>query len=317
MVELGSGEHTYEVSGEDWGDLPDGWTYREATAVAVDSSDAVYVFNRGGHSVIVYDRDGKMIRSWGDGIFNSPHGVAIGPDDSVYCVDTGHHSVRKFTQDGNLLLTIGPDNDPAPAMSGRPYNRPTHAAVDPRNGDLYVSDGYANARVHKYDPNGRYLLSWGESGTDEGEFNVVHNIAVDNDGRVYVADRENRRIQIFDSNGKYLEQWVNLSRAAAVCIDNRGGGLVYVGEYFAGGATNRIGADLGPRVTIFDAGGNVVARLGRESYGDEPGRFYSPHAVAVDSRGDIYVAEVSYSDYGQLMEPPRELRSLQKLVKKG
>ena len=317
MVELGSGEHTYETSGEDWGELPDGWTYHEATAVAVDSGDNVYVYNRGGHAVIVYDRDGKMLRSWGEGAFGSPHGIAIGPDDSIYCVDTGNHSVRKYTQDGKLLLTIGPDNDPAPAMSGRPYNRPTHVAVDPRNGDLYVADGYSNARVHKYDPTGRYLLSWGESGTDEGQFNVVHNIAVDNDGRVLVADRENRRIQIFDSNGNYVEQWVNLSKAAAICVDNNGGGLVYVGEYYAGGKSNTIGADLGPRVTIFDPGGNVVARLGRQSFGDEPGRFYSPHGVAVDSRGDIYVAEVSYSDYGRSMEPPRELRSLQKLVKKG
>ena len=316
MVELGSGEHTYETSGEDWGELPDGWTYNEATAVAVDSGDNVYVYNRGGHAVIVFDRDGKMLRSWGEGEFGSPHGIAIGPDDSVYCVDTGNHAVRKYTPDGKLLLTIGPDNDPAPAMSGQPYNRPTHAAVDPRNGDLYVSDGYANARVHKYDPNGRYLMSWGESGTDEGQFNVVHNIAVDNDGRVLVADRENRRIQIFDPDGNYQEQWVNLSKAAAVCVDNNGGGLVYVGEYYAGGKSNTIGTDLGPRVTIFDPAGNVVARLGRQSFGDEPGRFYSPHAVAVDSRGDIYVAEVSYSDYGRLMDPPRELRSLQKLVKK-
>ncbi len=195
MVELGSGEHTYETSGEDWGELPDGWTYQEATAVAVDSGDNVYVYNRGGHAVIVYDRDGKMLRSWDEDVPGTPHGIAIGPDDSVYCVNVGNNAVRKYTQDGKLLLTIGPDNDPAPAMSGRPYNRPTHVAVDPRNGDLYVADGYSNARVHKYDPNGRYLMSWGESGTDEGQFNVVHNVAVDNDGRVLVADRENRRIQ--------------------------------------------------------------------------------------------------------------------------
>ena len=86
-----------------------------------------------------------------------------------------------------------------------------------------------------------------------------------------MADRENRRIQIFDSNGNYVEQWVNLSKAAAICVDNNGGGLVYVGEYYAGGKSNTIGADLGPRVTIFDPGGNVVARLGRQSFGDEPG----------------------------------------------
>jgi len=316
MVELGNGKYTYEVSGTDWGELPDGWTYREATAVAIDSNDNVYVFNRGGHSVIVFDRDGKFLRSWGEDLFSVPHGIAAGPDDSIYCVDVGYHTVRKFTQDGRLLLTIGPDDGPAPEMSGLPFNRPTHVAVNPSSGDLYVADGYSNARVHKYDPKGRHILSWGESGTDAGEFNIVHNIAVDNDGRVYVADRENRRIQIFDSNGKYLDQWVNVSRAAAVCVDTNGDGLVYVGEYFAGLLTNTIGTDLGPRVTIFDAAGKVVARLGRQSYGDDAGRFYSPHAIAVDSRSDIYVAEVSFSDYGRLMNPPKELRSLQKLVKK-
>ena len=125
-------------------------------------------------------------------------------------------------------------------------------------------------------------------------------------------------MQIFDENGNYETQWVNMSRAAAVYIDRRGeSDVVYVGEYFAGIASNAIGTDLGPRVSIYQTDGKLLARVGRESYGDETGRFYSPHGIAVDSRGDVYVAEVSYSDYGMHMEPPRELRSLQKLVKTG
>ena len=133
---------------------------------------------------------------------------------------------------------------------------------------------------------------------------------------MYVADRENHRIQIFSPEGKFETQWVNLSRAAAICIDGRSGQeLVYIGEYFGGIATNDIGTDLGPRVTIMDTKGNVLARVGRASYGDQSGRFYSPHGIAVDSKGDIYVAEVSWSDYGSKMDPPRELRSMQKLVK--
>ena len=318
MTKLGSGEYTYEVSGDNWGELPDGWIYQEATAVAVDSSDNVYVFNRGGHPVIVFDSDGKYLNSWGEDIFATPHGITIGPDDSVYCVDTGDSTIRKLTTDGKLIFTLGDPGNPAPPMSGKPFNRPTHVGVDPRNGILYVADGYSNAHVHTYDPDGNYLGTWGESGTDAGQLNIVHNIDIDSDGYVYIGDRENHRVQIFDENGKYETQWVNMSRAAAVYIDKRGeSDIVYVGEYFAGIASNVIGTDLGPRVSIYQTDGTLLARVGRESYGDEPGRFYSPHGIAVDSKGDIYVAEVSYSDYGSKMEPPRELRSMQKLVKTG
>ena len=317
MVLLGGGEFTYEVSGEDWGNLPEGWTYKEATAVAVDSKDNVYVFNRGGHPVIVFDQEGKFLRSWGEGIFATPHGIAVGPDDTVFCADTQEHTVRKFTLDGKLLMTLGEKGRPSSAMSGEPFNRPTHVAVDPRNGNIYVADGYSNARVHMYSPDGRYMFSWGESGTAPGQFNIVHNIDIDGDGRVYVADRENRRIQIFDPNGKFETQWVNLSRAAGVCVDKRNEGLVYVGEYFAGIGSNPTGLNLGPRVTIFDKSGNVKARLSDQPSGPEAGRFYAPHGMAVDSRGDIYVAEVSWAEYGQGKGPPYELRSMQKLVRQS
>lgn len=317
MVSLGSGSFTYEVSGKNWGNMPEDWTYKEATAVAVDSKDNVYVFNRGTHPMIVFDPGGNVVRTWGDGIFTNPHGVTIGPDDSVYCVDNFDHTVRKFTPDGKLLMTLGAENQHSPAMSGIPFNEPTHLAVDSQTGELYVADGYANARVHKFSPDGRLLFSWGESGTDPGQFNIVHNIVTDKEGWVYVADRENHRIQVFDSNGKYEAQWVNLSRAACIHVDHRSDQLVYVGEYYGGIQTNVAGKRLGPRVSVLDLKGNVLARVGDLSYGDEPGRFYSPHGIAADSKGDIYVAEVSWSDYGSRMDPPRELRSLQKLVRQS
>ena len=131
---------------------------------------------------------------------------------------------------------------------------------------------------------------------------------------MYIGDRENRRIQVFNPAGELEARWGDLSRTAAVHVSK---GLVYVGEYYAGGAeAYKVAGQLGPRVSILDVKGNVLARLGQEAFGDEPGRFYAPHAVATDSNGDIYVAEVSHAEFGRNIDPPRELRSMQKLIKK-
>ena len=141
-------------------------------------------------------------------------------------------------------------------------------------------------------------------------------MGVDNNGYVYIADRENQRVQVFDSHGKFEAQWNDMSRAACLCFDNAATPRVYVGEYFCGIGSNFMATDLGPRVSIYETSGKLLMRLGHESYGSEKGRFYSPHGIAVDSKGDIYVAEVSWADYGSKMDPARELRSMQKLIKK-
>jgi len=313
MVALGSAAYTYQVA-EGWGKLPDGWSYREAAAVGVDSNDNVYVFSRGDHPMIVFDREGNFLRSWGEGVFPRAHGITMGPDDTIFCTDDGDHTVRKCTLDGKVLLTLGVSGTPAAFMSGDPFNRCTHVAIDPSNEDFYVTDGYGNARVHKYSPDGKLLFSWGESGTDPGQFNIVHNVATDKDGWVYVADRENHRIQVFDRNGKFETQWVNMARPCGLFIDQAGDQRVYVGELGSPIGPNSQAYGLGPRVTIMDIQGNVLARLGDGPEGEEPGRFIAPHGVCIDSRGDIYVAEVSWTHTGSRLNPPREVRSLQKLV---
>ena len=212
---LGSGEHRYRVV-ENWAKLPDGWSLTDAASVAVDSKDRIYVFNRGDHPMVVLDREGNFITSWGEGLFNRAHGLHIDADDNLYCTDDGDHTVRKCSTDGKVLLTIGIPNKPAPFMSGEPFHRCTHTALSPK-GEIYVSDGYGNACVHKYSPDGKLLKTWGEPGTDPGQFNIVHNIATDADGWVYVADRENHRVQVFDGNGKYETQWNFLHRPCALC----------------------------------------------------------------------------------------------------
>src|SRR3984893_16575653 len=208
-VILGNGEYRYQVVGN-WGELPPGYTYGDTAAVCVDSKDNVYVFTRGTHPVIVYDRNGIFLRSWGEDIGSTnAHGAATGPDDMLYLTDDFGHAVRKCTTDGRVVLTIGTPKKPAPAFSGIPFNRCTHTALSPR-GDIYVSDGYKNARVHKYAPDGKLLKSWGQSGSEPGQFNIPHNIVTDDEGWVYVADRESHRIQVFDGEGKYETQFNNL-----------------------------------------------------------------------------------------------------------
>ena len=143
-----AGEYRYRVI-QDWAKLPAGWQFKGAAGVAVDNQDRVYVFSRGGHPMTIFDRDGNMLSTWGEKIFPRPHGLAMGPDDTIYCTDDGDHTVRKCTFDGKVLLELGVPGKPAPKLSGLPFNHCTHTALSPQ-GDIYVSDGYENAVVHKY-----------------------------------------------------------------------------------------------------------------------------------------------------------------------
>lgn len=271
MVSFGSGRLVYDVK-EGWGELPEGYEFTHVAGVAVDSHDKVYVFNRSSHPVIVLDREGKFLTSWGEGIFGRPHGAYIGPGDEVYCVDDGNHTVRKFTTEGELLLSLGTEGQ---TQDEAPFNRPTDAALSP-SGELYVSDGYGNHRIHKYSPEGELLFSWGEEGDGPGQFDIPHGIWVDNDNLVYVADRQNHRIQIFNSQGEYLDQWNGFRQPCTVFIDAED--HVYVPE-------------LQARMSILNKDGELIARWGEER-SKEPGLFFGPHCACVDSRGDLYVGEV-------------------------
>jgi len=316
-VILGEGTFRYAVA-EGWGKLPTCWRYGDVAAVGVDRKDNVYVFNRGPHPMIVYDRDGNFLRSWGEGVFHRAHGLHMGPDDTIYLTDDGDHTVRQCTLEGKILLTIGIPGRPAPFMSGEPFHRCTHTALSPK-GEIYVTDGYGNACVHKFSPDGKLLFSWGAPGTDPGQFNIVHNICADADGWLYVADRENHRVQVFDGNGRYETQWNFLHRPCGLCLDNgTAQPRFYVGELGPTLAINKDIPNLGPRISITDAKGRVLVRLGHMHAGEAVGQFIAPHGLAVDSRGDIYVGEVSNTFWPQFKappEPPRELRCLQKLVK--
>lgn len=157
---VGNGDHRYRVNA-DWAKLPDGWSFKEVGGVGVDSEDNVYVFNRGEHPMMIFDRDGNFLRSWGEGQYPRAHGVHVAPDDTMFLTDDGGHFVRKVTLGGKVILELGVPGKPAPFMSGEPFHRCTHTALSP-HGEIYVSDGYGNSQVHKYTPDGKLLLSWGE-----------------------------------------------------------------------------------------------------------------------------------------------------------
>ena len=241
---VGQGDYKYRII-EDWAKLPNGWSFKEVAAVGVDKNDNVYCFNRGEHPVMVFDRAGNFRHSWGEGQYPRAHGVHMGPDDSIYLTDDGGHFVRKCSLDGKVLLELGVPGEPKPYMSGEPFHRCTHTALSPK-GEIYVSDGYGNAKVHKYAPDGKLLMSWGEPGTSPGEFNIVHNICTDADGWVYVADRENHRVQVFDGNGKYETQWNNLHRPCGLYMDYARHPVAYIGELGPSMASQSEQPEFGP-----------------------------------------------------------------------
>jgi DNA-binding beta-propeller fold protein YncE len=222
------------------------------------------------------------LNSWGEGDLPDAHGMFIDADDNLYMPVKNSHVVLKYRPDGNLLMTMGewdkPSdtgwsgnvNDPVKQASG-PFNRPSDIALDAA-GDLYISDGYGNSRVHKFTADGELLFSWGEPGkTGPGEFHVPHGVWVHTDGRVFVADRENNRIQIFDADGKYLEEWGGMARPCDIYID--ADEILYVPE-------------LDGFMSILSLEGDIIATW------DSPldaGIGNGAHAVWVDSHGDIYV----------------------------
>jgi DNA-binding beta-propeller fold protein YncE len=189
--------------------MPAGWKFGRVSAVATNRSNEVFVFQRGKKAdpIVVFDIKGRYLRSWGKGMFGNEHAIRVDRDGNVWVTDNGDHQVMKFTPKGELLLKLGTKGKAG--EDDKTFNKPTDIAWAP-SGDFYVSDGYGNSRVVKFSKDGKYITAWGRKGSAEGEFSLPHSVAVDSKGLVYVADRENDRIQIFDPNGKFLKQWKHL-----------------------------------------------------------------------------------------------------------
>ena len=256
-----------------WPRLPPTVELGPVSAVATDAADRVYVAHRGPRPVLVFDRGGTFLRSWGDDHVKTAHGLRIDPEGNVWVTDIGHHLVMKFDPDGKLLLSLGKKGEAGDKPDR--FDRPTDVAVTP-GGGFYVTDGYGNARVLKFDRTGKLLKQWGTKGEGEGEFNLPHAVCLDAKGRVYVGDRENNRVQVFDADGKFLHQWTESGAPF---------GLFLAGDHLfvADGRSNWIRV-LGPD-------GKAIGRFG--GAGTAVGQFRMPHMLCVDSRGDVYVAEVT------------------------
>jgi DNA-binding beta-propeller fold protein YncE len=261
----------------DWAQLPKGYNFGETSGVDVDKDDNVWVFNRGSHPVMEFDRNGKLLQSWTDVPVKSSHGIRVGPDGNIWAIDVSGHTVFKFTPQGRILQVIGaPGGAPGTMDTKDAFNRPTGIAFA-ADGRYYVSDGYINSRVVRFGSDGVFQKQWGTKGTGDGEFQLVHDVAIDARGRVYVADRENRRVQVFDQDGNFISKWTDVGSPW---------GLYYVARenavYMCDGYNNRI--------VKLNTEGQILGVLG--SYGKAAGKLDFVHNIAVDSKGAIYVAEI-------------------------
>jgi NHL repeat len=275
MPVLGSNGYSYELI-RDFFKLPDGGRFGLVSRVAADAQDRIYVFQRRDPPVVVFDRDGKYLGAWGSGEVTDPHGLKI-VGNTVYTTDRSDSVAKSFTLDGKVLLTLGQRGvhsdtgcTGAPWLALRaagPFNHPTEMLPHP-NGDIYVTDGYRNARVHRFTSDGKLVTSWGEPGHDPGQFHLPHSIAIDDAGNLCVADRSNKRVQIFTPDGEFLGQWTGMGGPNDITRGTDGN--FYLAEQEDG--------DRPAYICVRDPRGAVLVRLESRHV----------HGVGVDTRGDIY-----------------------------
>ena len=281
MTTVGTGKYSYRLE-QDWAKLPPGEEFGTVSAVATDSQDRVYVFQRKDPPVVVFDREGNFLSSWGNGNFENPHGIFIA-DDIIYLTDREGSVAMKYTLEGQPLQIIGTRgaySDTGSQVSGEvvprsagPFNFLTEMVPSP-SGDLYISDGYRNARVHRFTSDGTLINSWGEPWKGgPNQLHLPHSLIVGDDGRVYVCDRENSRIQVFDEEGQFITMWTDMQRPLDISMDTEG--VFYISE--------RPEDDKPPQISVLDREGKVLARW--------PSR--SAHGSWVDAHGDIYLALTS------------------------
>ena len=278
---------------ENWLKIPDDYVFGNPTGVALKSNENLVVFHRGSRSwqvpmpkekiiedtFIEIDKvSGEIIKSWGSDLFIMPHGLEIDKKDNIWVTDVGLHQVIKFDSNGNELMVLGVEN--TPGKDSLHFNLPTDLAVS-ENGSFYVSDGYGNSRIVKFSSSGEYLFEWGVFGKNKNEFNIPHGIDLDMEGNVYIADRENNKIQKYDSLGNFIAEWKNeiIGQLYSVNVNN---------DYLFGIDYNLI--PLGSDIIKFDLDLNMKSKFGRSGNYNGPKARY--HDIQINNNGDIYVGDI-------------------------
>ncbi|MBI3865274.1 MAG: 6-bladed beta-propeller [Planctomycetia bacterium] len=267
-----SGEKVEFTPVADFLKVPADVTLGKCSAVAFDSKGQLYLFHRGKKPILCFDATGKFLRSWGDELLHTPHGLRIDRHDNIWTTDIGHHLVLKFNVQGKLLLALGTSDKPGDGRDQ--FNKPTDIAFGAQD-EVYISDGYVNTRVMQFNQQGKFIKAWGKKGDGPGEFDLPHAICVDSKQRVLVGDRENERIQVFDGEGKFLAAWKGF---APYGIEIDRDGHIFVADAVA------------HQVLQLDDDGKIVHRLGERGAG--PGQFNVPHMLACDAAGNLFVAEI-------------------------
>ena len=278
MTTIKTDKYDYELV-QSWGTLPDGMTFGTVSSVAADSQNRVYVYQRKDPPIVVLDSDGNYLNSWGISAFNLPHGFCI-VDDVIYLTDREDSVCLKYTLDGKPLMVLGDrgvhsdtgceePGELVPRAAG-PFNYPSEMYPSP-SGDLYVSDGYRNSRVHRFSAEGRYITSWGTPGKGgPGEFHLPHSLLIDEEGLVYVCDRENNRIQVFTPEGEFITMWTDMTRPND--ISQSVDGDFYIAESTFEGST--------PRITVRNKEGEILSSWESRQ----------AHGLWVDKQDSVYLA---------------------------
>ncbi|MEO5890599.1 MAG: peptidyl-alpha-hydroxyglycine alpha-amidating lyase family protein [Ferruginibacter sp.] len=294
--------NNYELM-RNWPKLPSSLLLGNPTGIALDTHHNIFIFHRANRkwpvigsmpkdyisakTILELDRNtGELLNIWGENFFIMPHGLTVDVDNNIWVTDVGLHQVFKFSHSGKLLLQLG-ESKVAGNDSGH-FNRPTDVAVT-KDGSFYVSDGYGNSRIVKFSATGKYLFEWGKKGDRDGEFNLPHAVDLDEKENVYVADRENNRVQVFDSTGKFITAWKrnDFGKISSVVFDKITKGFVAVDFSTAWFGLKHNGSDI----ILFDSAGNVTDKFGKNLLKKEGVKCWY-HNVVIDDQGDIYVTDI-------------------------
>jgi DNA-binding beta-propeller fold protein YncE len=263
-------------------DIPDSIEIASVTSVAFNSAGNLIVLHRGEVPFLEFDAEGTFIRAFGaEDLFIRSHGLHIDDNDNLWVTDVSGQVVMKLNSDAEILMTLGTKGEAGnwnEASASHMFNQPNEVAIDSAD-NIYVAQGHgtgAEPKILKFNPNGEFITQWGSRGDGPGEFLVAHSMVIDADDNIYVADRENQRIQIFDTTGNYLNEWNFAAMACAIFLHDDG--FMYMTTGFDG------------ELAKLDMEGNVLGSIGKP--GSEVGQFGEGHFLTVDSTGNIYVADV-------------------------